>query len=142
MASLDTELAYGSPKAFLKKPLFFIIKAFVVGVILSIGFIHVLSYANENLTSRCLSEIPWDKFPLAKPLAMCSPFLPAIDFPSIENQIKKGKGFRSWLSGLKKTVQGLLEKDIQYTSNQEMAETGVRSYTEESDQAYKSFAKV
>ncbi|KAB2046278.1 hypothetical protein ES319_D01G222400v1, partial [Gossypium barbadense] len=57
---------------FLKKPLFFIIKAFVAGVILSIGFIHVLSDANENLTSPCLSENPWDKFPLAKLLAMAA----------------------------------------------------------------------
>ncbi|MFQ6623084.1 hypothetical protein Gotur_002249 [Gossypium turneri] len=72
MASPDTEPACGPPKAFLKKPRFFIIKAFVAGVILSIGFIHVLSDANENLTSPCLSENPWDKFPLAKLLAMAA----------------------------------------------------------------------
>ncbi|XP_012468998.1 zinc transporter 1 [Gossypium raimondii] len=39
---------------------------------LSIGFIHVLSDANENLTSPCLSENPWDKFQLAKLLAMAA----------------------------------------------------------------------
>ncbi|PPS06194.1 hypothetical protein GOBAR_AA14460 [Gossypium barbadense] len=72
MASPDTEPACGSSKAFPKKSLFFIIKAFVVGVILSIGFIHVLSDTNENLTSHCLSENPWDKFPLAKLLAMAA----------------------------------------------------------------------
>ncbi|KAK5841806.1 hypothetical protein PVK06_004129 [Gossypium arboreum] len=72
MASPDTEPVCGSSKAFPKKSLFFIIKAFVVGVILSIGFIHVLSDTNENLTSHCLSENPWDKFPLAKLLAMAA----------------------------------------------------------------------
>ncbi|KAK8564426.1 hypothetical protein V6N13_005347 [Hibiscus sabdariffa] len=46
-----------------EKNLFFIIKAFTAGVILSTGFIHVLPDATENLTSPCLNENLWGKFP-------------------------------------------------------------------------------
>ncbi|KAE8666940.1 putative Chitin elicitor receptor kinase 1, RLK1 [Hibiscus syriacus] len=44
---------------------FFVFKAFAAGVILSTGFIHVLPDAMENLTSPCLDEDPWRKFPFA-----------------------------------------------------------------------------
>ncbi|MBA0610676.1 hypothetical protein Godav_011490, partial [Gossypium davidsonii] len=47
---------------FPQNTLFSIIKAFVAGVILSIGFIHVLPNTTENLTFPCLSKNPWDKF--------------------------------------------------------------------------------
>ncbi|KAL4360473.1 hypothetical protein GQ457_04G024350 [Hibiscus cannabinus] len=53
-----------------EKNLFFIIKAFAAGVILSTGFIHVLPDATENLTSSCLNESPWRKFPFAGLVAM------------------------------------------------------------------------
>ncbi|PQQ08137.1 zinc transporter 8-like [Prunus yedoensis var. nudiflora] len=43
--------------------IFFLIKAFAAGVILATGFIHVLPDAFENLTSPCLKENPWGKFP-------------------------------------------------------------------------------
>ncbi|MBA0701043.1 hypothetical protein Goari_000079 [Gossypium aridum] len=46
-----------------EKDIFFVIKAFAAGVILSTGFIHVLPDATENLTSPCLNENPWGKFP-------------------------------------------------------------------------------
>ncbi|MBA0741785.1 hypothetical protein Gogos_014911 [Gossypium gossypioides] len=52
------------------KNLFFLIKAFAAGVILSTGFIHVLPDATESLTSPCLNEKPWGKFPFAGLLAM------------------------------------------------------------------------
>ncbi|MBA0715506.1 hypothetical protein Golax_014399, partial [Gossypium laxum] len=52
------------------KNLFFLIKAFAAGVILSTGFIHVLPDATENLTSPCLNEKPWGEFPFAGLLAM------------------------------------------------------------------------
>lgn len=45
------------------KDLFFMIKAFAAGVILATGFIHVLPDAFEHLTSPCLKENPWGKFP-------------------------------------------------------------------------------
>ncbi|PPD93923.1 hypothetical protein GOBAR_DD09074 [Gossypium barbadense] len=52
------------------KNLFFLIKAFAAGVILSTGFIHVLPDATESLTSPCLNEKPWGEFPFAGLLAM------------------------------------------------------------------------
>ncbi|XP_016747557.1 zinc transporter 1-like [Gossypium hirsutum] len=55
-----------------KKDIFFVIKAFAAGVILSTGFIHVLPDATENLTSPCLNENPWGKFPFAGLVAMVS----------------------------------------------------------------------
>ncbi|CAM8986453.1 unnamed protein product [Rhodiola kirilowii] len=54
---------------------FFIIKAFAAGVILSTGFIHVLPDAFESLTSPCLSESPWSKFPFTGFVAMIATML-------------------------------------------------------------------
>ncbi|CAN1121483.1 Zinc transporter 5, partial [Linum perenne] len=53
-----------------EKNVFFIVKAFAAGVILSTGFIHVLPDAFESLTSPCLNEKPWGKFPFAGFIAM------------------------------------------------------------------------
>ncbi|KAL3715363.1 hypothetical protein ACJRO7_007142 [Eucalyptus globulus] len=53
-----------------ERSIFFIIKAFSAGVILSTGLIHVLPDAFENLTSPCLSETPWGDFPFAGFVAM------------------------------------------------------------------------
>ncbi|XWS75743.1 hypothetical protein CRYUN_Cryun01aG0118200 [Craigia yunnanensis] len=55
-----------------EKNVFFMIKAFAAGVILSTGFIHVLPDASESLTSPCLKENPWGKFPFAGLVAMTS----------------------------------------------------------------------
>lgn len=55
-----------------EKDIFFIIKAFAAGVILSTGFIHVLPDAFENLTSPCLKEHPWGDFPFTGFVAMCT----------------------------------------------------------------------
>ncbi|XP_071933382.1 zinc transporter 5-like [Coffea arabica] len=49
---------------------FFIIKAFAAGVILATGFIHVLPDAFESLTSPCLPQNPWGKFPFTGFVAM------------------------------------------------------------------------
>ncbi|XP_030546518.2 zinc transporter 8-like [Rhodamnia argentea] len=53
-----------------ERSIFFIVKAFAAGVILSTGFIHVLPDAFDNLTSPCLSETPWGDFPFAGFVAM------------------------------------------------------------------------
>lgn len=53
-----------------EKDIFFIIKAFAAGVILSTGFIHVLPDAFESLTNPCLSEHPWGDFPFTGFVAM------------------------------------------------------------------------
>lgn len=50
--------------------LFFFIKAFAAGVILATGFIHVLPDAFETLTSSCLPETPWGRFPFSGLVAM------------------------------------------------------------------------
>ncbi|KAK3405093.1 hypothetical protein EUGRSUZ_K01349, partial [Eucalyptus grandis] len=53
-----------------ERNIFFIIKAFAAGVILSTGFIHVLPDAFESLTSPCLGKTPWGEFPFAGFVAM------------------------------------------------------------------------
>uniref|UniRef100_A0A803N626 Uncharacterized protein n=1 Tax=Chenopodium quinoa TaxID=63459 RepID=A0A803N626_CHEQI len=50
--------------------IFFMIKAFAAGVILATGFIHILPEAFEGLTSPCIGETPWQKFPFAAFIAM------------------------------------------------------------------------
>lgn len=52
--------------------LFFMIKAFAAGVILSTGFIHILPEAFEKLNSPCLKENIWGNFPFAGFVAMLS----------------------------------------------------------------------
>ncbi|KAI3719209.1 hypothetical protein L6452_20104 [Arctium lappa] len=49
---------------------FFVVKAFAAGVILATGFIHILPQAFESLTSPCLKEEPWAKFPFTGFVAM------------------------------------------------------------------------
>ncbi|XP_048228578.1 zinc transporter 1 [Ricinus communis] len=52
--------------------IFFMIKAFAAGVILSTGFIHILPEAFESLTSPCLDQNPWGNFPFTGFVAMVS----------------------------------------------------------------------
>ncbi|XP_030543907.1 zinc transporter 8-like [Rhodamnia argentea] len=54
------------------KDVFFLVKAFAAGVILSTGLIHVLPDAFDHLTSPCLDQNPWGKFPFAGFVAMLS----------------------------------------------------------------------
>ncbi|XP_073275975.1 zinc transporter 4, chloroplastic-like [Primulina huaijiensis] len=50
--------------------LFVTAKAFAAGVILATGFVHMLPDAISSLTSPCLPEIPWSKFPFSGFIAM------------------------------------------------------------------------
>ncbi|KAM1266259.1 hypothetical protein ACFX2J_035849 [Malus domestica] len=52
--------------------IFFLIKAFAAGVIIAIGFVHILPDAFDNLTSPCIKETPWGKFPYAGFVTMLS----------------------------------------------------------------------
>ncbi|KAK9690252.1 hypothetical protein RND81_09G115800 [Saponaria officinalis] len=52
------------------KSLFFLIKSFAAGVILSTGFIHILPDAFESLSNPCLKENPWANFPFTGLAAM------------------------------------------------------------------------
>ncbi|XP_062106996.1 zinc transporter 5-like [Humulus lupulus] len=54
-----------------ERNVFFLIKAFAAGVILSTGFIHVLPDAFEHLTSPCLKGTAWE-FPFTGFVAMMS----------------------------------------------------------------------
>ncbi|XP_020205852.1 zinc transporter 1 [Cajanus cajan] len=53
-----------------KNDIFFMVKAFAAGVILATGFVHILPDAFENLTSPCLKDNPWGKFPFTGFVAM------------------------------------------------------------------------
>ncbi|TKY49443.1 Zinc transporter 1 [Spatholobus suberectus] len=55
-----------------KNDIFFMVKAFAAGVILATGFIHILPEAFASLTSPCLKENPWGKFPFTGFVAMLS----------------------------------------------------------------------
>lgn len=55
-----------------EKDIFFIVKAFAAGVILSTGMVHILPDAFESLSSPCLSENPWGNFPFSGFIAMLS----------------------------------------------------------------------
>jgi len=53
-----------------EKDLFFMVKAFAAGIILSTGFIHVLPDAFEKLTPPSLCGDPWEDFSFAGFVAM------------------------------------------------------------------------
>ncbi|PRQ30366.1 putative zinc/iron permease [Rosa chinensis] len=52
--------------------IFFFVKAFAAGVILATAFIHILPEAFETLTSPCLKENPWGRFPFTGFVCMMS----------------------------------------------------------------------
>ncbi|KAK4347467.1 hypothetical protein RND71_033806 [Anisodus tanguticus] len=54
------------------RSLFVIVKAFAAGIILGTGFMHVLPDSFEMLSSNCLKENPWHKFPFTGFVAMLS----------------------------------------------------------------------
>ncbi|CAF2130413.1 hypothetical protein BRARA_K01776 [Brassica rapa] len=51
---------------------FMILKCFSSGIILGTGFMHVLPDSFEMLSSKCLNDDPWHKFPFAGFVAMVS----------------------------------------------------------------------
>lgn len=54
------------------KELFTLVKAFAAGIILATGFMHVLPDSFDMLSSNCLSDNPWHKFPFTGFVAMLS----------------------------------------------------------------------
>nr|XP_043622932.1 fe(2+) transport protein 1-like [Erigeron canadensis] len=65
-------LAKSVPSLHPDKKLFVLVKAFASGVILATGYMHVLPDSFECLTSECLPEKPWSKFPFTTFIAMFS----------------------------------------------------------------------
>lgn len=57
------------------KDLFILVKAFASGVILATGYMHVMPDSFDCLTSECLPENPWRKFPFTTFVAMLSAIL-------------------------------------------------------------------
>ncbi|GAA0186928.1 secondary carrier transporter [Lithospermum erythrorhizon] len=55
-----------------EKSLFVIVKAFASGIILATGFMHVLPDSFDMLSSDCLKQNPWHKFPFTGFVAMLS----------------------------------------------------------------------
>lgn len=55
-----------------ERSLFVIVKAFAAGIILATGFMHVLPDSFDMLSSSCLKENPWHKFPFTGFVAMLS----------------------------------------------------------------------
>ncbi|KAK7346360.1 hypothetical protein VNO80_20878 [Phaseolus coccineus] len=54
------------------RDLFVLVKAFASGVILATGYMHVMPDSFQDLTSECLPERPWRKFPFTTFIAMLS----------------------------------------------------------------------
>ncbi|XP_030518390.1 fe(2+) transport protein 1-like [Rhodamnia argentea] len=54
------------------RDLFVIVKCFAAGIILATGFMHVLPDSFDMLSSQCLKENPWHKFPFTGFVAMLS----------------------------------------------------------------------
>ncbi|CAN7081302.1 unnamed protein product [Brassica oleracea var. botrytis] len=52
--------------------IFTVVKCFASGIILGTGFMHVLPDSFDMLSSQCLEENPWHKFPFTGFLAMLS----------------------------------------------------------------------
>ncbi|XP_049383939.1 fe(2+) transport protein 1-like [Solanum stenotomum] len=75
------------------RSLFVIVKAFASGIILGTGFMHVLPDSFDMLSSSCLKENPWHKFPFTGFVAMLSAIVTmAIDSISTSLYSKKHKG--------------------------------------------------
>nr|GMD09529.1 fe(2+) transport protein 1-like [Ipomoea batatas] len=55
-----------------ERSLFVIVKAFASGIILATGFMHVLPDSFDMLSSACLKDNPWHKFPFTGFVAMLS----------------------------------------------------------------------
>ncbi|XP_010460953.1 PREDICTED: probable zinc transporter 10 [Camelina sativa] len=55
-----------------EKSHFLIVKSFASGIILSTGFMHVLPDSFDMLSSPCLNDNPWHKFPFTGFVAMIS----------------------------------------------------------------------
>ncbi|XP_050369902.1 fe(2+) transport protein 1-like [Argentina anserina] len=54
------------------RDLFVVVKCFAGGIILATGFMHVLPDSFDMLSSNCLTEKPWHKFPFTGFVAMLS----------------------------------------------------------------------
>ncbi|XP_042040731.1 probable zinc transporter 10 [Salvia splendens] len=76
-----------------ERSLFVIVKAFAAGIILATGFMHVLPDSFDMLSSECLKDNPWHKFPFTGFVAMLSAIVTLmIDSMATSFYSKKHKG--------------------------------------------------
>ncbi|XP_022734804.1 zinc transporter 7-like [Durio zibethinus] len=80
------------------KDLFLVVKAFSSGVILATGYMHVLPDAFNDLTSDCLPEDPWRKFPFTTFVAMLSALV-ALIVDSFANGMYKKRSAKALVTG-------------------------------------------
>ncbi|CAJ1932618.1 unnamed protein product [Sphenostylis stenocarpa] len=101
--------------------LFVLVKALSSGVILATGYMHVMPDSFNDLTSGCLPEHPWRKFPFTTFIAMLSAILTlVIDSFSISFFRKKlaaansanGSGTASIEAGERKEVELFGDGDV------------------------------
>ncbi|XP_010538610.1 PREDICTED: fe(2+) transport protein 1 [Tarenaya hassleriana] len=70
--------------------IFIIVKCFASGIILGTGFMHVLPDSFDMLSSKCLADKPWHKFPFTGFVAMLSGLITlAIDSMATSLYIRK-----------------------------------------------------
>lgn len=79
-----------------EKDLFFMIKAFAAGVILSTGFIHILPDSFGDLTSPCLPENPWQNFPFTGFIAMMAAIITLMIDSSATSYYKRKHYGKDW----------------------------------------------
>lgn len=125
------------------KNLFVVVKAFASGVILATGYMHVLPDSFDDLTSECLPERPWRKFPFATFVAMLSAvvcmmvdsfsmsryrksFLRATGDGDAENNAKNGCA-ESGHGHEMKIEEGINDKDSQLMRNRVVAKVPKKS---------------
>ncbi|EFH53160.1 hypothetical protein ARALYDRAFT_904676 [Arabidopsis lyrata subsp. lyrata] len=73
------------------RDMFVIVKTLASGVILATGFMHVLPDSYDDLTSKCLPEEPWRKFPFSTFIATVSALL-ALMIDSYATRTSKREG--------------------------------------------------
>ncbi|KAL2928440.1 Zinc transporter 1 [Bienertia sinuspersici] len=135
--------------------IFFLVKTFAAGVILSTGFIHIIPDAFEDLTNPCLSEGSWGSYPFTGLFAMIGAlgslmidafatghyrrihFAKSDATPAVDEEMSGGHAGHLHLhthathghahgSGLESTPQGLSELDrIRYTITSQVLELGI-----------------
>ncbi|KAK9154814.1 hypothetical protein Sjap_002294 [Stephania japonica] len=97
------------------RSLFVVVKAFASGIILATGFMHVLPDSFDMLSSKCLPEKPWHRFPFTGFVAMLSAVVTLmVDAMATSVYIRRGTKEANKMSDVNK-VSVDVEKDCHDT---------------------------
>uniref|UniRef100_A0A803LER8 Uncharacterized protein n=1 Tax=Chenopodium quinoa TaxID=63459 RepID=A0A803LER8_CHEQI len=89
-----------------EKGIFYLIKSFAAGIILSTAFIHILPEVYENLTSPCLGEdTVWEKFPFSGLAIMAGALLTLMMDSFATRHFRKGVSIEDQI-GAKQDMDG------------------------------------